>query len=272
MSPEERDEEVLREYLEGDSELARLYRRHADEQPDARLDARILAEARQAVAREHRVVHSPFARHWMVPASLAAVLVVSVSALLLSPDPALESGVEPRIEDEQAAQPLPAPAAVDAPAPAQPTAGRLEQAFDVEESTAGERAYGAQTRQSPDADQALERSRAESRSDAAKRKSVSGAVAPSPAAASPVDAAAEQAAPPAASKAAREAVLERHPMPADALQSDPAAWLRFIERLLNEQDREAVKSNLRAFRSRYPQLPLPAALMPLAASLDAERP
>jgi hypothetical protein len=61
-------------------------------------------------------------------------------------------------------------------------------------------------------------------------------------------------------------------MPADTVQADPAAWLRFMESLLKEQNSQAARSNLRAFRARYPDFPLPAALMPLAASLDAERP
>ena len=90
MSPEERDDEMLREYLEGDSALSRLYRRDAREQPDARLDARIRARARDAVARSRAVAHSPFARHWMVPTSLAAVFVLSVSVVLMMPEPAME--------------------------------------------------------------------------------------------------------------------------------------------------------------------------------------
>ena len=271
MSPQERDEELLQEYLEGDSELSRRYRHRADEQPDTRLDARILAEARRAVARKSPVVHSPFARHWMVPASLAAVLVLSVSAVLLVPDPALEPGREPGIERERAAEPLLAPAAANAPEPTEPAAVRLEQTPDVEEDSAVERASGTVIRLAPGVDQAVDKSSAESKSDPAKRKSVtSGAAQSLPA--SPAAGVAEQAAPPAASKDAREAGSERHLMPADTLQSDPAAWLRFIERLLNEANREAAKSNLRAFRARYPDLPLPAALEPLAVSLDAERP
>jgi hypothetical protein len=42
--------------------------------------------------------------------------------------------------------------------------------------------------------------------------------------------------------------------------------------LLKNQKAQAAKNNLRAFRARYPDFPLPATLMPLAASLDAERP
>jgi hypothetical protein len=41
--------------------------------------------------------------------------------------------------------------------------------------------------------------------------------------------------------------------------------LRFIEALLNEENLQGAKSNLRAFRDRYPDYPLPANLVPLTA-------
>ena len=94
MSPKERDDDLLQEYLEGDSELSRLYRRGADEEPGASLDERILAEARRAVSTRRKVAHSPFARHWMVPTSLAAVLVLSVSVVLMMPEPALDTDTD----------------------------------------------------------------------------------------------------------------------------------------------------------------------------------
>ena len=94
MNPEDRDEEMLREFLEGDSPLSRLYRRDAREQPSAQLDAAILAEARRSLAPKSRVAHGPFARHWVVPTSLAAVLVLSVSIVLLMPDPDHQLGVD----------------------------------------------------------------------------------------------------------------------------------------------------------------------------------
>ena len=87
MSPQERDDKLLQEYLAGDSALSRLYRDRATEQPDARLDATIRARAHAAVARDARVAHSPFAHNWIVPTSLAAVLVLSVSVVVLMPEP-----------------------------------------------------------------------------------------------------------------------------------------------------------------------------------------
>ena len=97
MSPEERDDELLQEYLEGDSALSRLYRRGVGEQPGTDLDARIRAHAHDDLARDRRVAHSPFARNWMVPTSLAAVLVLSVSVVVLTPEP-VEVPIEEPVE------------------------------------------------------------------------------------------------------------------------------------------------------------------------------
>ncbi len=270
MNPEERDEDSLQEYLKGDSALSRLYRRDAEEQPDAQLDARILAVARRAVAKKSRVAHSPFARHWMVPTSLAAVLVLSVGVVLLMPEPALEPGVE----HDLTPQPALAPAAVNAPEPAG-TVRLREAASETQEGVAGGRASDIPRRQSPAVDQRagqpIGKSGEKRKAVAAERKSVtSGEAQFHPAA--PAASVAEEAAAPAVLRSLREPVPGPDPMPADAVQTDPAAWLRFIESLLNEQNREGAKSNLRAFRTRYPDFPLPAALMSLAASLDAERP
>ena len=269
MSPRERDQDLLQEYLEGDSALSRLYRRDADEQPDARIDARILAEARRAVAPKRRVARSPFARHWMVPTSLAAVLVLSVSIVLLLPEPILE----PPVEYDRAVQPTPAPGAVSAPRPAQPATGLRDAAPAAEQEAGGGRTSGSLRRQAPAAeqraDQPLGESSGKRETPAPKRKRLGGSEAKSRPAA-PAAGVAEKAASEAAPRALYESAPGADAIPADALQADPAAWLRFIESLLADDHREAARDNLRAFLARYPEFPLPAALGPLAASLDAE--
>ncbi len=296
MNQEERDEEMLREFLEGDSALSRLYRRDAHEEPNAQLDATILAEARRNLARTSRVAHSPFARHWVVPTSLAAVLVLSVSVVLLTPDPVRQPGIEmdgvaetPGAAGSLADAPKAAasgeemPAPAGAPSLAKPAMDR-EQDSDAEDESTGGRASGLVPLQPPARQQRAHEPVAKS-SEKRERKALrlksvpSNEQQPRPAPATGAGVA-EQAAAPSTSRARVESLAEPlaelppgpHAMPADTVQADPEAWLRFIESLLKEQNPQAARSNLRAFRSRYPDLPLPAALMPLAASLDAERP
>jgi len=273
MNPEERDQDLLRDYLKGDSALSRLYRRDGDEQPDPQIDARILAEARRAVAAKRRAARSPFARHWTVPTSLAAVLVLSVSVVLLMPDPALE----PPVERDRAAQPTPVPGAASAPRPAESVRLR-DAAPEAEQGAVGGRAFDSLQRQSPAVDQRANqpvgKSSEKREALAPKRKSLTGDEAKSRAAA-PAASVAEKAVSEAPSRSLSEPVSDTlpgpDPIPADTVQADPAAWLRFIESLLAEQNREAAKSSLRAFLTQYPDFPLPTALRPLAASLDVER-
>ncbi len=78
MSPKEPIDRALEEYLKNDSELSRAYKEAAGEKPPAALDAAILQEARRAVDHGGRVARGPFARTWLVPASLAAVLLLTV--------------------------------------------------------------------------------------------------------------------------------------------------------------------------------------------------
>ncbi len=234
MNPEERDEEMLREFLAGDSPLSRLYRRDAQQQPNAQLDAAILAAARRNLAPKSRVAHGPFARHWVVPTSLAAVLVLSVSIVLLTPDPVRQPGLEiDGVADTPAMGREQEPAAKDKA---------------VKKSSEKRERKVLQLEDVPTSEQPPR---------------------PVPATGASV---AEEAAAPSASRALAEPTPGPHGMPADTVQADPAAWLRFMEALLKEQNLQAVRNNLRAFRGRYPDFPLPAALMPLAASLDAKRP
>jgi hypothetical protein len=67
---------------ERDPELERVYREAAVETPPARLDAAILAAARREVGARPRPI-SPMLRRWHVPVSIAAVIVVSVTLVVL---------------------------------------------------------------------------------------------------------------------------------------------------------------------------------------------
>jgi hypothetical protein len=272
MSPQERDDKLLQEYLAGDSALSRLYRDRATEQPDARLDATIRARAHAAVARDARVAHSPFAHNWIVPTSLAAVLVLSVSVVVLIPEPVEvpereEAGAPDSVPDAVIRNALPAkaadveqqPAASSTAAPAR-AAKRHKMAADEGGPAGGGRAagYASDTPQSPHKDEKVPGE--ERKEQAARGQSHS------------ADEAQSLSAAPAALESASQAAAEPRPIPTAAVRDDPRAWLRFIETLLDEQNPEGAKSNLRAFRSQYPDFPLPASLVPLAAALGTERP
>ncbi len=78
MNPKQPDREAFESYLQSESSLSRVYKATAKETPPVELDTRILERARQAVHGQARVGRSPFANNWMIPVSLAAVLVLTV--------------------------------------------------------------------------------------------------------------------------------------------------------------------------------------------------
>lgn len=275
MSPDERDEQLLQEYLEGDSELSRLYRRGAEETPGAQLDARILAEAHRAVTPAARVVHSPFARHWLVPTSLAAVFVLSVSVVLLLPEPLDGPGMG--VDDNNGHAPAPggglrdtardrtdtgaAPAAPDASAPMESDTRREPKAGTPPLPSASSPQRAAEVVGTSVKKRKSEG--AEREGDAAREAAPAPGAGAGPALQPPPAALQESGALPAGAQGA---------LPGASVRNDPEAWISFIEALLDARDETGAKQNLRAFRSRFPDFPLPADLRALAASSDAQSP
>lgn len=75
-------------YLKGRTPLSQAYRAGAREVPPSRLDAAILKEARQVVAKRLRLARSPFGTHWFIPLSAAAVIVLTVGLMVfMGPEP-----------------------------------------------------------------------------------------------------------------------------------------------------------------------------------------
>jgi hypothetical protein len=126
--------------LPGEAGMARVYRAAAQDMPPATLDAKILAEARRAVAKPK--AREPFGGHWAIPLSTAAVIVLSLGVvLLLSEQGALNQRDEiARLYSEAppqepaggipAAAPAssePAPPAAEVPAKAQPALSETAQ-------------------------------------------------------------------------------------------------------------------------------------------------
>ena len=97
MSPEDHDLEKM------SAEVSAGYRAGAADEPSARLDAAVLAAA-------HREVERPRPqRHWQVPVSVAAVLVIGVSLVLVVRDnePPLPSFGQPAADEAKLANSAP---------------------------------------------------------------------------------------------------------------------------------------------------------------------
>ena len=129
---------------ERDPQLDRLYREAAREAPPAHLDAPILAAARRDAGARPRSLTSTL-RRWHVPVSIAAVVIVSVTLVILVREeggerivPAPVQAVAPPAEQLAAPGPQPSPATPRmaeeraAPSPADAaTAGRMAGAVSV---------------------------------------------------------------------------------------------------------------------------------------------
>lgn len=89
MSNQDQNDKDLEAYLRGDSKLSRAYQNLHKVQTPSALDKTILAAAHRGIDKQSttpKKIHasSPFSGRWAVPASLAAVLVVSVSLVTLT--------------------------------------------------------------------------------------------------------------------------------------------------------------------------------------------
>lgn len=89
MSNQDQNDKDLEAYLTGDSKLSRAYQNLHKVQTPSALDKTILAAAHRGIDKQSttpKKIHasSPFSGRWAVPASLAAVLVVSVSLVTLT--------------------------------------------------------------------------------------------------------------------------------------------------------------------------------------------
>jgi hypothetical protein len=282
----------LEQLLAETAALRQQHRKASQEEPPRALDEALRAAARREVGARPRTIGSGFGGSWRVPASIAAVVVVSVSAAVMvarhdpqsldtkqRPASALPAQVgaykdqaEPASDDRTAyeqrerdtikgtsrARP---PAAVAAPsslAPAQARVDRSEVAAKSERPIA---------RAAPEQEEPLRTQ------TPAKTALPAAAEASAPAVAAVAAAAA--AAPPApaeAAKAAADGTLSGQPMTkrrglsnfaeaeskASPWEKDPQTWLAHIEELRVAGRTQAAEASFRAFRSRYPDYQLPA--------------
>lgn len=265
MSGERDRDAELDAYLEGDSALSRAYREQAGEEPPGRLDRRIREAARGRV----RHARGPFARTWTVPASLAAVVVLSVSVVVLMgpPDAMRAPGIatEPEAEADTAPPRESLPAGNE-PAGVPPAEERLRKSLDsralgeTRSSAASPAPAAADEGERPQSAPAAPASALQPERPAARfsaprpsrRERQQSAPLESKESIAPVP---QQ---PAAGGGARLLDAPRD----DALDAarasgrDPGAWLRDIEALLDAGETAAARESLAAFIEAHPGYPL----------------
>jgi hypothetical protein len=242
--PEAKDE-VLDDYLTGNTEVSRRYRETATESSPARLDDLILRAAR----RELR----PQPRRWMLPLSLAAAVLLSMSVILRlpqeglspqparqkatsetapasAPSPAADAPVAPVARAEQKAA-TPSRPAVPAPAPAPASAAAPAPTAEPFANSAADNAPAAEEKQeaAPLSQPAAKKAQGVERQSA---PSAAGMLAPRRDEASP--AAAEE----------RDAMT-------------PASWIARIRELQRSGKTGEAADELKNFRASYPDYVLP---------------
>lgn len=266
-SPEDRDLEKM------SAEVSERYRAGADDEPSARLDSAVLAAARREVAQPRQ------RRNWQVPASIAAMLVLGVSLVLLVRDnePPLPSFDRPAADEAKLAKPAPPQLAMKA----QPKA-RAD--FDREDRPSRERS--ARPDREPMArDQVAAKQENAVQENAAAGASAPPVAAPAPAAANvagtakPVEqeqsriAESSEVLPSKKARAGADAAPESR-VNAQALRKEdtaegpvqPQDWLRKIDDLLRAGKDADAREQLLGFRKQFPNYPLSQrlqALLPL---------
>ena len=104
MTGEDKNDNELEAYMQGNDGLSGEYRKAAIESPPAQLDVAILAASRKAVGSKPVGAGASFSRHWHVPASIAAVIVLSVLLVFNIPDDTMRMSYDPGSEIEYRVQ------------------------------------------------------------------------------------------------------------------------------------------------------------------------
>ena len=279
-TPKDRD---LEELLAEAGALRQQYRVASQEEPPVTLDEAIRAAARREVRSRPLTIGSAFGGSWRVPASIAAVVVVSVTvavmvsqhdARLPAPREQPSSGLPavvgiPKDQAEPApgyrrAKEQPKDDAAKAPPQAPPSPAVPARSSPAPAEAAIEKSEIPPKAESPIGGTATER-------DERLRTQT-----PAKTALPPATAANATAAPPPAQEAAAKATADG-PVSGQALnkerarsnfaeveskvspwEKDPQTWLAHIEELRAAGRMQDAEASFRAFRSRYPDYQLPA--------------
>ena len=264
-SPEDHELEKM------SSEVSERYRAGAEDEPSARLDAVVLAAARRELEQPRQ------RRNWQMPASIAAMLVIGVSLVLLVRDnePPLPSLDRPAADEAKLARPAPPQLAMKTQPEAQadyrlggrPSRERSarpdrapivqdEMAATQENATSGESAQPAPPSAAPAA-AGMAKPAEQERSGIEESAGVS----PSKKSKALADAATE-------SRVSARA-LRKEDVAAGPAQ--PQDWLRKIEDLLRDGKDAEAKEQLLGFRKQFPDYPLSQRLLALLPPDQRER-
>jgi hypothetical protein len=233
-----------------DPQLERLYRGAAREEPPAHLDAAIRAAARREVGAGPRSLAARL-RRWHVPVSIAAVVLVSASLVIL----VTEEGGE-RL-DEIRIPPMSAPPAKSAAEPAAtPPVALLEKAERRQAESPAPAAPASKPFVASPPAPAQERAAVPGVSDPALARRME-SDSPGPVARRSAEPAADtlEAKPLARAILAKPAAADRPPIWQGLENEPPEKWVPRIEELMRE-GRKAEADEMRAeFRRRFPDHP-----------------
>ena len=257
-SPEDHDLEKIT------SEVSERYRAGAQDEPSPRLDAAVLAAARREVDQPRQRLN------WQIPASIAAMLVLGVSLVLLVRDnepllppldrlaadeaklakpapPQLAMKAQPRVTTDSHREDRPSRERIARP-DREPRA-RDDAVATSENTASGAPAAPAST---PAPAAPVVAGRVESAEEEQPRIAESGDLSTSKKAKAVADAAAE-------SRVSAQAMRKE----AAATPGQPQDWLGKIEDLLRDGKQTEARQQLLAFRQQYPHYSLPARLQSL---------
>jgi hypothetical protein len=248
------------------SEVSESYRASAQDEPPARLDAAVLAAARREVEKPVK------RRNWQMPASIAAVLVIGISLVLMVRDnePALPSPGQLAADEAKLAKPAPAQLA-------------LKSKPGVNTDSSREARPSRERSARPDREPQAREEVAVAQGNSVRDSAVSGAaVPPVPAPAAPAVAAPAKSAEQEGSQVAASGALSSRKK-ADVLSAIPQSrrngeslqpqdsvapvkpqdWLRRIDDLLRDGKDAEARAQLLDFRKQFPNYPLAQRLQAL---------
>lgn len=274
-----------RELEEMSAEVSEHYRAAGQEEPPPRLDAAVRMAARREMAQPQRP-----RRNWQVPASIAAVLVLGVSLLLVvhENEPPLPSMKQPAAGESQLAKsapPQPAmkrkPQATERSDPQRERPSRERSARPDREASVADELAPAPEQTTGDA--APEKARENMAPSLPKRaagqaQNADSAAVPAQAPPAPPAALEQKQAPMADSRSAGNQKFEGFTAPGAQVQRAPREeqeararqapakaeeWLRRIDALLAQGEEARARTQLLDFRKQYPHYALPPRLQVL---------